>query len=252
MNDKKLLRAYCDESGQTACRYMVLGGVIVPDTNLSTLCRKISDWRQSNAMNSELKWTKVSNQKYEEYRRLIDLFFDHAKSPMRWAFKSVVFDMWAMDYGKFHNGDRELGFYKFMYQFLLHQFGKHAKTDEHRLMVYLDHRNTSYRLADLKGILNSGARKVHGRTVDVFKSIEPIDSKACDILQLADVLMGAIGSQWNEHHLKPDARRAKVDLANYIAARAGMKDLSRRTPYSRKDFEIWPFKLEQTRQRKAP
>jgi len=42
------------------------------------------------------------------------------------------------------------------------------------------------------------------------------------IVQLADVLMRAIGYQWNDCHLAPDAKRAKIVLADRIAGKASL------------------------------
>jgi len=118
-----LLHVYCDESRQTQDRFMVFGGIIVPDQNIEPFDQAMSLWRRSHRMSAELKWTKVSNQKRAEYRALVDLFFSVAGAGSL-SFRSVVFDTADIDYHEYHRGDKELGFYKFFYQFLLHDFGR--------------------------------------------------------------------------------------------------------------------------------
>jgi len=57
------------------------------------------------------------------------------------------------------------------------------------------------------------------------KKVEPLNSKRSDLLQAADVLMGAVGFHNQDFHLRPNADKDKVELARYIAARLGRPDL---------------------------
>ncbi|HSW44850.1 MAG TPA: DUF3800 domain-containing protein [Phycisphaerae bacterium] len=68
-------------------------------------------------------------------------------------------------------------------------------------MAHFNRRTTSFKFETLRAILNRGIRKKYGRKVDVVRSIEAVDSKDSDVLQVADVLMGAIGYHWNDCHL---------------------------------------------------
>jgi len=72
---ERFLHIYCDESRQTADRYMVIGGLILDRTNEPRFAEAMALYRQSQNMLSEIKWTKVSAQKLREYKALIDLFF---------------------------------------------------------------------------------------------------------------------------------------------------------------------------------
>lgn len=220
---------------------MVYGGIITSAGNVAAFDEVMTKWRADHNMHSELKWTKVSNQKFAEYKSLVDLIFEHV-SAQQLHFKSVVFDTHQIDYAH-HKGNKELGFYKFYYQFLLHKFGPYATADDHRLYVFLDQRDTKYKLKVLCSVLNAGIRKKFGRTVDVVKQVEARDSKKTNLLQMADVIMGAIGHQNNDMHLAKNARKAKIDLAAYIAQKAGLKSLKEQTSYGRRDFEIWRFQF---------
>src|SRR5687767_12861190 len=109
---------YCDESSTTAHRYMVYAGIIVATNNLPKLRRLMAEWRTATGMHRELKWEKVSKKKYPEYVSLVDLLFDLIRS-RRVHFKCFVLDTRDKGYRAFSEGDSELGFYKFYYQFLL-------------------------------------------------------------------------------------------------------------------------------------
>jgi hypothetical protein len=43
------------------------------------------------------------------------------------------------------------------------------------------------------------------------------NSKTNDFIQVEDIIMGAIGYEMNNVHIKTNAKRAKVELADYIA-----------------------------------
>ena len=186
---KKLVYIFCDESRQTADRYMVFGGIIVSAENTRRFKEAMALYRDSQKMHATLKWTKVSNQKLKEYRRLIDLFFSFTQLM---HFKCTVIDTSLVNYRKYHKGDRELGFYKFMYQFLLNQFGPYA-SDHRRYLIVVHRRTTKYNISVLCNVLNNGLKKKYGLRERVVRKIEPRPCENEDILQMADVLMGAVG-----------------------------------------------------------
>jgi hypothetical protein len=57
-------------------------------------------------------------------------------------------------------------------------------------------------------------------------------------LQAADVLMGAVGFHNQDFHLRPNANKEKLELARYIAARLGLRDLKHETNPIKEDFKI--------------
>lgn len=234
----RLLHIYCDESRQTADRYMVIGGIITTRQNEQPFSEAMSLYRQSNNMYSELKWTKVSDQKQKEYFALIDLFFSLNRA---FHFKAIVIDTQELDHKRYNKSDSELGFYKLMYQFLLHSFGSYLQPDD-KCIIFLDQRTTShYKLSTLCAILNNGLRKKYGFPNPPISNIQAQDSKKSDLVQIADILMGAIGYEMNGAHTRSGAKRSKVLLAEYIAQKAGLVNLQQPTPRSFRHFSIWHF-----------
>ena len=229
---------YCDESRQSADRYMVIGGIVTLREDEPRFAEAMALYRDSQNMHAELKWTKVSDQKFNEYRALMDLFFSVNRL---FHFRAIVVDTQEMDHRRYNRGDVELGFYKLMYQFLLHSFGAQLRPAD-RCIVYLDQRTTShYKLSTLCAILNNGLRKKYGLGYGPVRTIEPVESKQKDLIQIADVLMGAIGYEMNNAHVRTGAKRSKVQLAEYIASKAGLLNLQQPTPRSHKQFAIWHF-----------
>jgi len=61
---------YCDESRQPKDRFMVIGGTIIPSDNVDQFNKTLQKYRTEQNMFSVLKWSKVTNQKLTEYKRL--------------------------------------------------------------------------------------------------------------------------------------------------------------------------------------
>lgn len=227
---------------------MVLGGIIVADSSEGKVLEAIEGWRKEKRMFAELKWTKVSDGKLSEYKSLVDLFFSLAEKRFL-LFKSMVIDTSQIDYKTFHKGDKDLGFYKFFYQFILHSFGGRHLSEEDRLRIFFDKRTSKQSLGAFSVILNNGMRKKYGWKTNVVRSVEAVDSKGSNIIQMADVLMGAIGFQNNDCHLRSNARKAKIELADHIAERANLLSLKDNTPFGTDHFGIWKFRFGAKRQK---
>ncbi len=226
---------------------MVLGGVIIPEPNIKNVHATLRKYRDEENMHAELKWTKVTNQKVAKYVRFVDYFFA-LNNKDQLHFHSLILDSHQFDHRKFNQGDKELGYYKFLYQLLLHCFGrayhKNKKGDYCLFIVHPDQRTSSYSLEALRNILNWGMAKKFDAQGEIFKSIEPQDSKQADIAQLNDIIIGAIGFQKNGGDLIAGTRKAKINLAEYIAKQAGLKSLKNNTAYGRNRFKIWNFRLQ--------
>jgi len=244
MSVEPLYYIYCDESRQTKDKFMVLGGIIINSKKLDDSKIITKEFRKNSNMKAELKWSKVSNYKLDEYKKFIDIFFNALENNVM-RFHSVILDRHQIDNSKYNNGNKEVGFYKFFYQLLLHGFGKkYCNADEAtRLIVYMDYRNTKYPLKNLKDYLNVGMANKFWVLNSPFRNIEPLDSKSSDVMQLNDILIGAIGYEKNGYHLKPNASEAKKALCIYIAEKAGLKVLFNTTPRTHYKFSIWNFRL---------
>ncbi len=234
---------YCDESRQSKDRYMVLGGIIIPQKNIDEFNATMHNFRIDQNMHAELKWTKVSNQKINEYKRFVDYFFA-LNNTDRLHFHCIIIDNHKVDHKRFSKGNKELGFYKFYYQLLLHSFGKKYYRHDDRFIVNLDYRNTTYSLDTLKTVLNRGMKKKFSIVTLLFVAVEPRNSKESEIIQINDIILGAIGFQKNGYHLLAHAKKAKKELALYIAEQAGLDGLCKDSPWGKNRFTIWNFQLK--------
>ncbi len=233
----RFLLVFADESRQTAERYMVVGGVIISRGYEQTIIDKIGEYRKQAIYPWEFKWHKISKSRLEAYRGFVDLVLSQSEYV---HFKSMVID--TSEYDR-RTRNKELGFYKLMYQFLLHSFGEYLQPED-RCKIYLDKRTTKYyKLSTLWAILNRGINKRYKIGVNPVRFIEPIDSKDHDLIQLADIVIGAIGYEMNRWNELVDASPAKIALARHISNRVGLASLQRPTPKDKREFSIWHFIL---------
>lgn len=233
---------YADESSQDDQPFMLLGGIAIRGGAVREFEEAVEKLRQTTNMTRELKWSKVTQQKVAEYKAFIDLFFDFNEAG------KVLFHCMALDNSKIKHrrfsSSYDLGFYKFFYQLLLHGFGRRYGPNND-LYVYLDQRQTGYKLDDLRNILNNGMNKRYEIDRRPFRLVEFADSKRVAAVQIADIILGAIGYRKNDRHLHPGAKPAKVTLSEYVLKRAKVKPDVTDTPFGRSRFTVWNFKLQE-------
>jgi hypothetical protein len=225
---------------------MVLGGIIIPYANVQTFTDTMKKYRDRYKMTSELKWSKISKGKLSEYISFVDYFFALVNAD-KIHFKSIIIDNHLVDHKKYSGGSKEDSFYKFYYQLLFNCFGKKyfIKGNNTQFIVHPDHRDSKYKLDDLRDILNNGMAKHFGNDIKPFISIEPIISHDSEIVQINDIIIGAIGYHKNGYHLIADSSPAKIKLCEHIIKTGGLRNLSDTTPKSMGRFGIWNFKLRQ-------
>lgn len=201
-------------------------------------------YRDEINMVAELKWAKISDQKINEYKRFIEYFFALNNTDYI-HFHCIVLDTHQFNHKKFSAGNKEIGFYKFYYQLLLNCFARNylRENEDDRFIIYLDQRGTNYSLTDLKDILNNGIRKKFGITEKRVVSIQPVDSKKCESMQINDIIIGAIGYEKNGYHLLAGSKKSKIEMCNYITKLGGLKNLQEDTGWGQVRFKIWNFKL---------
>ena len=186
----------------------------------------------------ELKWGKISNSKINAYGRTVKAFFD-APALKPFHFHSLVVDTHALDHKKYNSGSREIGFNKELYNLAT----KFARLYDDRLFhLYPDYRDTNQKPEDLRSILNHGRRKSGDNRDWPFRRCQFRNSKDTPLLQLVDLLTGAVAWSVNGHAAAPDASEAKTRIANYVLKRAGIADALKGTAMTGK-FTIWIRRL---------
>lgn len=235
-----MYEVFSDESCSSQNRYLVLGAIVVDFDDRDFFRERLNKVRSDNMTCGEFKWTKVSRAKLQVYKQIVDVFFDGALDG-KISFHSLVIDQSKNDHKKHNQGDKELGFNKFIYQLLASRIGRLYGKNGNTINCYLDKRTTKHDPEELRKIINNGLGKWWGLDHAPFRRLHFLDSKNSLALQLNDVLMGALAAQINHLH-KPKLRaEPKLWLANYVAERGCDSNVLADTPKEKCDFSIWHF-----------
>lgn len=223
---------YCDESchlendGMPA---MVLGALWCDASHHKLLARKVKAVKRLHGLRAgfEIKWTKVSPAQLDFYRDLIDLFFDE---PMLRFRALVVPDKQALDHERFAQSHDEF-YYKQWYTVLNHVIHR----DNH-YRIFLDIKDTQggEKLAKLHEVLcNANYDFDRG----IIESIDQVQSHDVPLLQLADLLIGALSYV----HRGLSSNPAKMALLQRIRDRSGLT-LERSSAWSAEKYNLFVWR----------
>lgn len=221
---------YCDESCYDLTahhKFMSIGGLKVPYPDKARLSHELRGLMRSCNLNSELKWSKVSHRRLEDYKKIVDFFFQHPEL----TFRAIVIEQLKVRFKEYHGRDRELAFYKFYYEMLEKWLRPGSE-----YLVLLDQKSNrgADRYTTLKTYLE---RYLRGKAW--IRDLTTIRSKETPLAQLCDVLTGSIAAAYNGF----EGDTPKKELADYIASSANLSTLCTSTPLTEEKLNIFPINL---------
>ena len=218
---------------------MAMGGIIIRTSNVQSANDRIAALRLPELPQGEMKWGSVSKGKLEAYRRIVDAFFaDNAFAGV--DFHSTVIDTWQQDHQQFGDGDRDKTFNKELYQLAT----KFARLYPDRLFhLYPDERETAHRPGELRDILNFGRRKKGDVRDFPYRRCHFRNSRHTPMIQVVDILLGALAYRVNGHANALDASPSKVDLSRHILQHGGVRNPMLSTSMRGK-FTVWHRDLQ--------
>ncbi|MBP3846481.1 DUF3800 domain-containing protein [bacterium] len=233
---------FADESNTDKSRYMLIGGIWVDEPTYLQVVAECKNFKQENGWNENTKfnWKNISKKTLEQYYKFIDIFFKY-----NLQFNCIIIDRKEINLKENINKDAELGFYIFYYELLR----RNSKINI-PYYIYLDRRNNRQksRGETLKQLLQKDMHPINKqgkRTIDKGKDVkvlEFVNSNAYNLIQFADLIMGAIGYHYNKKHLLPDASQHKSAFAMYICNKIGKKDLIFNTDKNGyKNLNLWLY-----------
>lgn len=222
---------YCDESchlehdGQNV---MVLGCIWCDDANRQEAYQRIRDIKEKYniARYSELKWTKISNGNVGAYMDIIDYFFDNPALNFRCL---VVPNKQSLDHKKYNQTHNEW-YYKMYFEMLKAIISKRSSYS-----IYLDIKDTigGTRVALLHEILSNNTYDFDKKIV---KRLQLVRSHEIELLQLADILIGAVMAENRGMTTSP----SKLGIINKVKKRSGLVLTKSTLPSERKmNIFVW-------------
>lgn len=196
---------YCDESCHLRRDYsnvMVLGAIYCDRSKAKEINNEINALKEVYGFSkkSEIKWTKVSPSGLDFYLSLVDYFFNNEHLSFR-GYIARGTDEIRTKSAK----DYDTWYYKMYYRTLEYVVDQDVDSQYN---IYLDIKDTigSTKVATLKNYLN--AHYGNGQ----IKKMQLVDSSDIAILQLADLLIGALAYK----HRQLKTSQSKLEIINKI------------------------------------
>ncbi len=218
-----LYNVYCDETchlEHDGINDMVIGAVWCPQDKLREINQRIQSIKIRNGISPsiEMKWTKISPAKVQAYKDIIDYFFDDDAQHFR---AIIIPEKSKLNHKAFHQTHDEW-YYKMYFDML-----KVILSPTDRYEIYIDIKDThSYQKAQkLKAVCSNS---MYDFSQSIIRRLQPIRSDEIQIMQLVDILIGAVGYANRKF---PDGfvkSQAKLDVINLIKKRSNYS-LSRTT-----------------------
>ncbi len=223
---------YCDESCHlmhNTGKAMVFGAVWCPISKRHEAFKRIREIKVEHGIKPdfEIKWNKVSPAKADFYLNLVDYFFDDDDLHFR---ALVVPDKTVLDHKAF-NQDHDTFYYKMYFDLL-----KVILSPDCAYNIYVDIKDTrsQKKVEELHSVLRNNHYDYHDQ---IIKKIQQVQSHEVELLQITDLLTGAIG--YLHRGLQENA--AKVKLIDRIKERSGYS-LLKSTLYKEDKLNIFIWK----------
>ena len=227
---------YCDESrpdlftskAQKKDKYLLIGGLWLPADKRIEIKQRIKTLKDKHRIGGQIKWQKISKSRIRFYSELVDLFMSY-KLDLRFRCIAVKAD--TVNFNLYHNGDAELGFYKFYYE-LIH----HWIFDFNEYTIFCDTKTN--RKPDRLSVLKRCLEK--SNLTSMIHSIQASPARESVLIQLTDFFLGAVGSELNQ---SITAKSAKNTILPYLRKQLKQNRISP-TPKSEEKFNVFEIKLQ--------
>lgn len=218
---------YCDESSHLAHsenKIMTMGMISCPKEYCKAIGKDLRMLKSKHrlSVSYELKWTKVSLTQIDYYKEVIDYYFEKDYLSCR----VIIADKSELDYPKYRISHDD--WYYRMYYLLL---GK-TLIETNQYNIYIDIKDTcsNQKIKRLHEILSRSYYDFAGLMI---LKIQQIRSHESELLQMIDLIIGAVAYKNNE--LAGSA--AKLELCRYLEEKAG-KGLTKSTGRCEEKFNI--------------
>jgi len=213
LTEHKLYNVYCDESCHLENDHknvMTLGALWCLDEVKKDMFKKLRTIKEKHALpkDFEIKWTKVSPAKLDFYKEILELFFDESNLHFRAV---VIKDKDQLDHSRFKEQDHDTWYYKMFFWLLNVIFEPNSS-----YRIFLDKKDTrsGEKIKKLHDVL---CNSKYDFSKEIIATVQSVHSHEIELLQLADLLIGAVGYANRELATSP----AKMELVKLIQQKSG-------------------------------
>lgn len=207
---------YCDESchlEHDGINVMIIGAVWCPQSKLKEINQRIRDIKIRNDISPrvEMKWTKISPAKVELYNDLISYFFDDNDLHFRAV---VIPDKNRLQHNRFDQ-DHDTWYYKMYFDMLKVIL---SPNDKYEIYIDIKDTNSHKRAQKLREVC---CNSMYDFSERIIRRLQPIRSEEVQVMQLVDVLIGAVGYQNRVFPSNFAKSSAKQEIIELIMKRSG-------------------------------
>lgn len=211
-----LYNVYCDETchlENDGINVMVLGAVWCPQRKLKEINQRIKEIKARNNVSPtmELKWSKISPGKLDLYKDLVNYYFDDDDLHFR---ALIIPDKSKLDHQRF-NQTHDEWYYKMYFDMLKVIF---HPTDRFEVYIDIKDSNSYHKAQRLREVCSNS---MYDFSQSIIQRLQPIRSEEVQIMQLTDILIGALAY---ENRSFPDGFQkssAKQEIISLIKKRSG-------------------------------
>lgn len=206
---------YCDESchlEHSSSNAMALGAIWCPKQKTREINQRLIEIKKKHRIKpeAEVKWTKAAPGNRSLYVDFLDYFFDDDDLHFRGV---VIPDKKKLDHARYGQTHDEW-YYKMYFVLLKAIFRRDA-----RYYVYIDIKDT-HSSENARRLEDVCAANAHDFSHEIVRRVQPIRSDEVQIMQLVDILTGAICYRHNNPYITPQMNSTKVELVNRTITRS--------------------------------
>lgn len=214
--------------------YMVAGGLAVAGNRITEIEDAIAALRDDAGIKSEFHWSAYrGGRRRDGYENLVKYAFQLINE-RKAALHIIIAKFDGFDHKAKEGENKDTSVNKMYFQMLLHRVARYYGK-KRAIHVRLDAGNDSRDICKLRGAVCAKAYQTYQTMPNCVRSIEPVCSKRVGLVQMADVLVGAIAAKRNDvKHTSP-----KGDLADFVLKASGRHSWDVDTAYSARFLTVW-------------
>jgi hypothetical protein len=201
----EVFNVYCDESCHLEHDLqpaMTLGAVWAPMASVKEATERLREIKVKHGLSrlAELKWTRIAPGNLALYLETLDYFFDNEHL----GFRALVADKSELRHGEFGQTHDEW-YYKMYFDML-----KWILRPGDRFRIYLDIKDTRS-AAKIRKLHDVLANNFYDFSRSIVARVQTVRSHEIELLQLADLLIGAVSAANRTPTARSTAKQAFIE-----------------------------------------
>lgn len=216
---------------------MVAGGFAVAGSRMTEINDRIAELRASGGIASEFHWSEYrGGERREAYEDLVRYAFQLIRDKHA-ALHLIIGKFKGYNHKAKPGENKDTSINRMYFQLCLHKVARFYGPSR-AIHIRLDDGNDSSDICKMRNQLCAAAYRQYSTKPNCVRSIEPIRSEKSGIVQMADVIVGAVAAKRNSvTHLSP-----KGDLADYVLQQSNRRSWDYDSRHDARFLTVWNHK----------